>query len=107
MPSDRTLEIIVNRKHELVKLSEILYAEAQGRKVVLCLADREVEYYERFGVLAGKLGTPFFRCHRSYLVNLDYAVCVENGELLLSVKNLRIPVARPLRRFLKEKIQKN
>ncbi len=69
----REREVVVKKEKEVftIPASQILYAESFGRKVVLHLENGQVEYYERIGRLEQKLGSSFFRVHRSFLVNLQ------------------------------------
>ena len=80
--------------HEKIYASEIVYAEAEGRKILLHKRDGDVAYYGRFADLEKSLGDHFFRCHRSYLVNFSYvtryeADCVhtQRGTALMSKAN--------------------
>ena len=89
-----TISIIANHKRLTVSLSDVVYAEVFRRKIVLHLTGRDIEYYDRIKNLEAQAGKRFFRCHRSYLVNLSYADRIEESDLLLTVGELRVPVAR-------------
>jgi len=78
----------------VVAFSQIVYCEVMGRKVYLHLSDGEVlDYYERIENLAGQMDERFFRCHRSYLVNLDCVLGCREGLVSLS-GGARVPVSR-------------
>ena len=67
-------------------------------------------YYERLEALERQIGGHFFKCHRSYLVNLDCVRGCQGGQVLLS-QGEAIPVSRlreqdltrALLRYMKEK----
>ena len=79
---------------EVVPLSDVVYCEVLGRKVYLHKADGTITgYYDRLEQLERRVDGRFFRCHRSYLVNLDYVRGCQTGQVLLS-QGERIPVSR-------------
>lgn len=68
----RTLLIQRGTAREVIPLDELVYCEVMGRKVYLHLTGGGVvDYYDKLAELERRLGSGFFRCHRSYLVNLD------------------------------------
>lgn len=97
----RTLEqraagIVIQRGTgcQVVPLSDILYCEVLGRKVYLHKQDGDViDYYDRLESLEHRVDGRFFRCHRSYLVNLDYVRGYQGGWVMLP-REERIPVSR-------------
>lgn len=79
---------------EVVLLSDILYCEVLGRKVYLHKKDGiVVDYYDRLEDVEQRVDSRFFKCHRSYLVNLDYVSGCQEGQVLLP-QGKRIPVSR-------------
>ena len=79
---------------EVVPLSDVVYCEVLGRKVYLHKADGTITgYYDRLEQLERRMDRRFFRCHRSYLVNLDHVRGCQAGQVLLS-QGERIPVSR-------------
>ena len=54
-----------------IPVDDILYAENNGRKVILHMKTGCLEYYERMNHLTEVLGDGFYRCHRGYLVALS------------------------------------
>ena len=110
----RTLKSILIRRGgvcEVVPLAQIVYCEVQGRKVYLHQNDgRIIDYYEKLDDLEQRVGGHFFRCHRSYLVNLEYVRGSRVGLVTLSQGD-EIPVSRlrereliqALLRYMKEK----
>ena len=79
---------------EVVPLSQIVYCEVQGRKVYLHLSDgRTIDYYEKLESLERRMDERFFKCHRSYLVNLEYVRGSHAGRVTLP-QGGEIPVSR-------------
>ncbi len=78
-------EILIKSDEHHIQLDrkDILYVESKGRK--LLIADRSGKY-EIYGVLGKweeRLRDGFFRCHRSYLVNLRYVRSYDAESILL------------------------
>ena len=82
-----------------VDVSELTYIEVQDHDLVYHLRK---ESFTTKGSLseAEKMlqEQPFFRCGKSYLVNLEYVDKVQNNELLIGQD--RIPISRPKRKAL-------
>ena len=87
---------------QVVPLSQIMYCEVQGRKVYIHQADGKViDYYDKLEDFQRRVDIRFFRCHRSYLVNLDYIRGCAAGLATLSLGD-KIPVSRLRERELTE-----
>lgn len=71
------------------------YFESIGRIVKIHQKGKKtVEFYEQFAVLEGKLaGNDFFRCHKSYLVNLSYVARYNKTDIILD-DGTRIPLSK-------------
>ena len=79
---------------QVILLSQILYCEVLGRKIYVHQTDGTVlDYYDRLEHLEQQTDGRFFRCHRSYLVNLDYVRGCQKGQVLLP-EHMQIPVSR-------------
>ena len=88
--------IIVSRERQRKKLflDDIYYFEIRGRVVDAHGAEGIFTYYEQIGELESKLRDKgFFRCHKSYLLNLKYVdgynrqeAILENGEAIVIAK---------------------
>ena len=79
---------------QVILLSQILYCEVLGRKIYVHQTDGTVlDYYDRLEHLEQQTDGRFFRCHRSYLVNLDYVCGCQKGQVLLP-EHMQIPVSR-------------
>lgn len=117
---DRILRYIEDRKnHSLtiqkgtwcksIRFSDILYCEAINRKIIVHTKQTIIEYYFKIEELEEQLKPYFFRCHRSYLVNLQY-VCsyqngmaeLENGEILPISRLRQQDFAKAVLSYMKE-----
>lgn len=79
---------------EVLLLAEIVYCEVQGRKIYIHQSDGKIiDYYDQLGDLERRIDGRFFKCHRSYLVNLDYVRGCQAGQITL-FQGERIPVSR-------------
>ena len=88
--------LLVQKGYEgrIIREDEIVFCEIIDRKIYLNLASGEVvDYYERIENLETKLGSHFFRCHRSYLINLKYLKGYKNGTACMD-NGKEVPVSR-------------
>ncbi len=91
-----TKSIIVRRgtSCEVVPLDQIVYCEVQGRKIYIHQSNGKIiGHYEKLGDFERRVDGRFFRCHRSYLVNLECVRGSHAGQVTLS-SGEQIPVSR-------------
>ena len=87
-----------------VKLQSIEHMEAQGKQVLFSLTDgRMIEAMEPFYAYENKLflNDGFFKCHRSYLVNLYKIDTYTQNEITMR-SGCRIPISRSFHKQFKE-----
>jgi len=81
--SDTSAEIVITvdyKKHR-IKLREIQYVEVFDKKSVLHLEDEAIETYMKIGDMEKLLTLPsFIRCHRCYIVNMEYIEALTDDE---------------------------
>ena len=88
--------LLVQKGYEgrIILKKEIVFCEVIDRKIYLNLASGEVvDYYDRIENLETKLDSHFFRCHRSYLINLKHLKGYKNGTACMD-NGKEIPVSR-------------
>ena len=109
--ADKSIVIQRGSSCDVVPLAQIVYCEVQGRKVYVHQRDGKViGFYDRLENFERQMDSRFFRCHRSYLVNLDYVRGCDTGLVTLSL-GAEIPVSRlrerdltqALLRYMKER----
>lgn len=82
------------RQWQKIFLDNIRYFEIRGRMVDVHETEGVLTYYEQIRVLENRLQDKgFFRCHKSFLVNLNHVDSYNRQELLLS-SGERIPIAK-------------
>lgn len=89
-------KLLIQRGNEssIISFGEIIYCEIIDRKIYLHLRSSDViDYYDRIENLETKLDSRFFRCHRSYLLNMQYLISYKNGVAYME-GNHQIPVSR-------------
>ncbi|MBR1853187.1 MAG: response regulator transcription factor [Lachnospiraceae bacterium] len=66
--------LVIKTRHDTYTIAQadILYIESQVKKQVLHTAKGDIICYGKLNELQEKLGKGFYRCHRSYLVNMAY-----------------------------------
>lgn len=101
----RLLDCIKNAKNEnllirigyesrLIPFDDIVFCEVIDRKIYLHLLSSEViGYYEKIEDLEKRLSKCFYKCHRSFLVNLKYVRSYKNGVVFME-DGKEIPVSR-------------
>ncbi len=88
--------LLVQKGYEsrIISFDDIVFCEIIDRKIYLNLVSSEViDYYDRIENLETKLDKRFFRCHRSYLINLKYLKGYKNGIAYMK-DGKEIPVSR-------------
>lgn len=92
-----------------LNIEDVLYAESNGRKVILHMKQEKLEFYDKMEELEHRLGEGFYRCHRSYLVSLaevrgydSTSIMLSNGEVIYLAKRKYSEFVQTYCRFLQE-----
>ncbi|QHI72639.1 LytR/AlgR family response regulator transcription factor [Aminipila terrae] len=91
----RTASLTVQKStgYKIIRLTDIFYCEVINRKIYIYTKQGVIDYYNKIDELEKQLKSYFVRCHRSYLVNLQYVCGYENGIAQLENGN-KIPISR-------------
>lgn len=82
------------KSYEIIPMPEITYCEVQGRKIYIHQTGGKVaDCYEKLEDFEKRLDSRFFRCHRSFIVNLGCVRGCTDGQIVLPCGG-RIPVSR-------------
>jgi len=90
--ADYFLTIHKNGDVHKIPLANIMYCEVVNHRVLVYERNNTHEYGSKIENLEKELTNAFFRCHRSYIVNLEYVYSYSNGFAYLS-SNEKIPIA--------------
>lgn len=96
MQSSCEAKLLIQRRyeHSIIAFDDIIYCEIINRKVYLHLKSKEIiDYYDKMEKLETKLDGRFFKCHRSYFINLNYLKSYKQGMAVMS-DGSEIPVSR-------------
>lgn len=108
--SSEYMIISIERQKKKLYLDDICYFEISGRKIDIHGADGILTYYEQIGVLEKNLQNKgFFRCHKSYLINLKYVdtynrqeVILDNGEKIMIAKRRYDDFAKEMLSYMRK-----
>lgn len=91
---DKNLLIRIGYESRLVPIDDIVFCEVIDRKIYLHLLSSEViDYYEKIENLEKRLNNSFYKCHRSFLINLKYVKSYKNGMVVMK-DGKEIPISR-------------
>ncbi len=96
MQDKEKANLLVQRGYEydIIAFQDIICCEIIDRKVYLHLkSGKVIDYYDKIENLAKKLDGRFYRCHRSYLINLNYLKSCKNNTAYME-NGEEIPVSR-------------
>jgi len=99
---EKYITLSVERLPQKVLLSEILVVESSDKYCRLTTKDGVIKSYVRLDEVETMMDDArFLRCHRSYLINMDYAKGVVDG-LFEMIDGTRVPIKRDKRVEMKK-----
>lgn len=75
---ERYIQIVYNRTTVFINENEIIYISSDKRKLTVHTVKESHTCYQRLEELLSKLSGKFCRCHKSFIINMDYIKAVEN-----------------------------
>lgn len=104
--------IIISKEgqRKKLRLKDIYYFEIKGRIIYVHGQEGSFNYYEQIGVLEKELlEKGFFRCHKSFLINLKYVdtynrqeIILDNGEKIILAKRRYEAFCKKILEFMKK-----
>jgi DNA-binding LytR/AlgR family response regulator len=78
-----------------VNTGEILFFEAQGKRIAIKTRGQEILFYSNFDTILEQLPDCFMRCHKGYVVNTKMITQASFTEMALTLKDQSvIPISR-------------
>lgn len=74
-------------------IDDILYLEAFSHKTKVVLIDRSLFINESIGSIENRIGGGFYKCHRSYIVNLRHINSIKKYDAVMD-NGLTVPISR-------------
>lgn len=90
---DRALLLTKNNLDTKVLLKDILYCEVFNHQIFIHTLYGKFSYFGTLSSLEKQLDNQFFRCHRSYIVNMSYVTFREN-EIISIVGGSKLLLSR-------------
>lgn len=81
--SGKTLLITNGTTASRVPLKDILYCEAMNHQITIHTLTEQVQFFGTLDAIQEKLDERFFRCHRSYIVNMDHVIDKQPGSAIM------------------------
>lgn len=91
--SEKRLQVTHDRQTDLVPLSRILYVESQKQYVLIHTAEKIYRMKTSLAETEKRLDEYFFKCQRSFLVNLRYVTRVKSDCVVLK-NGEEVPISR-------------
>lgn len=95
----------------VIPIRDIVYCEAIDHKIYLCMMDKKVDYYSKLDILQEQVDDRFFRCHRSYLVNMNFVsakvkdgIMMMNGDKILVSRRKQQLFSQQLLSFIRSEV---
>lgn len=106
--SEKKLVIRTRGNNMLIDLKDIRYIESQKRKAEIHVSGDVLEMYATMKDLEQQLDESFYRCHRSFFVNMEYiseynsdSISLTTGEVVYLAKGKYPEFVRIYMRFLR------
>ena len=100
-PMAQALEITFERERVQLILSDIQYIEVYGREAVIHTKSRVYSTNRSLTELERELPGDFLRCHRSYIVNMNFVSNMSASDFLLQ-DGMKVPIGAALRTKVKQ-----
>ena len=96
-----SLPVKIGTTVRLVKYSDILYIESQRRKLRIHTHTEAIDIYGSLAAVAAALPDQFIQCHKSFIVNLDYAVELEKEGFVMA-SGAKVAVSQTKRKYARQ-----
>ncbi len=108
VPDEQTLVLQFGNTTHRVPMNQIVYLEAQSKKVDIYTRVRCLTVYESLKSIQEQLDDRFVQCHRSYIVNSRRIQSADYTNLLLTLDDgASVPISRASRAAVKASLRQD
>lgn len=107
----QTITISKGSTIQIIPIRDILFCEAVDHKIYINTTRGKIDYYGKMDTLQKQLDNRFFRCHRSYIVNMNFvsgkeqdSIRMTNGEKVLVSRRKRQAFTQQLLAFIRNEV---
>lgn len=108
---DQALTLIKSGTSQVIFIRDILYCEVFNHQIRIHTVHGSYQYFGSLDLLETRLDDRFFRCHRSFIVNMNYvagqekgAAILTNGESILISRRKQADFMQKLLNFFKNEV---
>ncbi|MGN0657028.1 MAG: LytR/AlgR family response regulator transcription factor [Ruminiclostridium sp.] len=91
---ERYFPVTANRTTLFINEKDIVHISSDKRKITVHTTDNSYTYYDKLEAVAGRLSAGFCRCHKSFIINMEYIRAVENWSFAVLTDNTHIPIGK-------------
>lgn len=100
---NKTINITKGCSIQVINIRDIIYCESVDHKIYIHTNDNIIDYYGKLNDLQKQLDSRFFRCHRSFIVNMNF-VSSKQQEIAIMVNGQSILISRRKRQDFTQKL---
>ena len=97
----RFIEVTSSRQNIKIPISKINYIEVYNHDVLIHTMDGVIKTITPLNKIEIEVGRPFLRCHRSYLVNMNYIIDIGEQGVVMSNRTV-VPLRQQSRTEIRE-----
>lgn len=101
--TEKRLAVVIDRKTEFIPFSRIFYIEAQKQYVLIHTAEETYRTKVSLTETEAELNEFFFKCQRSFLVNLQHVTQIKNDRVVLR-NGAEVPISRGMAKVIGKEI---
>ena len=91
-PQDK---LVIHQRGQVyaIPFDELLYLESRGHNMIVYTTEDQISIYGRLETYKESLSRGFQQCHKSYVVNMDHIVFVDQNTIWLK-NNMKVPISK-------------
>lgn len=100
----RTLEVLSEWEEVQILLREVCFIEVRQHSVLIHVGKKIIRTRRGIAELEREIESPeFFRCHRSFLVNLSHVEGIEKADFVMD-NGIKVPISLPNRQPARQRL---